>query len=113
MTLRIGERIRNRRKEIGISVDTVAEQLGKNRATVYRYESDDIENLPITILEPLAKILKTTPAHLMGWDTEEIGGGESIVAAHRKSPFDDITDEEAAMLEAFLEAYRANPKNKK
>lgn len=46
-------------------------------------------------------------------EAEKITSRESIVTAHRKSPFDDITDEEAAMLEAFLEAYRANPKNKK
>lgn len=70
----VGERIKNRRKELGLSVDAVAKKLNKNRATVYRYESDEIENLPITVLEPLAKILNTTPAYLMGWDevTDEI-----------------------------------------
>ncbi|WP_295163377.1 LexA family protein [Selenomonas sp. F0473] len=63
----IGSRIKARRKSLGLSVDDIAERLGKNRATVYRYESDDIENLPSTVLEPLAKALRTTPAHLMGW----------------------------------------------
>lgn len=55
----IGERIKNRRTELGLSVDFVAAKLNKNRATIYRYESDEIENLPITILEPLAVILQT------------------------------------------------------
>lgn len=64
----IGSRIKERRKSLGLSVDDIAARLGKNRATVYRYESDDIENLPSTVLEPLAKVLKTTPAHLMGWE---------------------------------------------
>lgn len=41
--MKIGERIRQRRKEIGLSVDELAEILGKNRATVYRYESNEIE----------------------------------------------------------------------
>lgn len=66
----IGSRIKERRKSLGLSVDDIAERLGKNRATVYRYESDDIENLPSTVLEPLAKALKTTPAHLMGWSED-------------------------------------------
>jgi len=63
----IDERIRKRRTELGLSVDYIAAKLNKNRATIYRYESDEIENLPITILEPLAEILQTTPAYLMGW----------------------------------------------
>lgn len=65
----VGSRIREYRKKLGLSVDDVAEKLGKNRATIYRYESDDIENLPAPVLEPLAKILQTTPAELMGWES--------------------------------------------
>ena len=68
----IGERIKQRRLELGLSVDEVAEKLGKNRATIYRYESNEIENLPVGTLEPLAKILETTPAKLMGWEDEEL-----------------------------------------
>src|SRR5690554_6522668 len=64
----VGSRIKERRKSLGLSVDQIAESLGKNRATIYRYESDEIENLPITIIEPLARILSTTPSYLMGWD---------------------------------------------
>jgi len=62
----IGERIKHRRKYLELSVDDIANKLNKNRATIYRYESNEIENLPITILEPLAQILQTTPAYLMG-----------------------------------------------
>jgi repressor LexA len=64
----IGERIKNRRVELGLSVEELASLLGKNRATIYRYESDEIENLPITILEPLARVLQTSPTYLMGWE---------------------------------------------
>ena len=67
----IGERIKKRRTEIGMTVDDLADAIGKNRATIYRYESADIEKLPITILEPLAKVLRTTPAELMGWSKDE------------------------------------------
>ena len=66
----IGERIKQRRKELGFSVGEIAEKLGKNRATVYRYESGDIEDLPTQVLENLAKALETTPAELMGWKVD-------------------------------------------
>ncbi|MDY2632409.1 MAG: helix-turn-helix domain-containing protein [Clostridium sp.] len=68
--MNIGERIKARRKELGLSVDEVAKKLNKNRATIYRYESNDIENLPVNILEPLAIVLNTTPACLMGWSED-------------------------------------------
>lgn len=64
----IGERIKARRIELGMSVTDLAKRLGKNRATVYRYEDGFIENLPLEILEPLAEALHTTPAYLMGWE---------------------------------------------
>lgn len=65
----VGERIRNLRKEKGMSADKLGELIGKDRATVYRYESQDIENMPTSVLEPLAKALGTTPAELMGWNS--------------------------------------------
>lgn len=70
--MNIGERIKRLRKEKGLSVDYVAEKLGKNRATIYRYESNEIENLPYPILVPLADILGTTPMYLMGCEVEDI-----------------------------------------
>ena len=64
----VGERIYKKRTELNLSVDDVAKKLNKNRATIYRYENNEIENLPASVLNALAEILKTTPAYLMGWD---------------------------------------------
>ena len=61
------ERIKNRRNELGLSVDYVADVLGVSRTTVYRYESAEIEKLPTSIIEKLAKVLHTSPSYLMGW----------------------------------------------
>ena len=61
-----GERIRARRKQLKMSVDDLAAKLGKNRATIYRYESDAIE-MPASLLKPLADALDTIPDELMGW----------------------------------------------
>ena len=65
-----GERIKARREALGLSVGELAERLNKNRATIYRYESGEIEDMPITVLEPLAKALNTTPAYIMGWEED-------------------------------------------
>lgn len=62
------ERMKSRRKELGMSAEYVASKLGCSPATIYRYENGDIEKKPMDILEPLATILCTTPSYLMGWD---------------------------------------------
>lgn len=64
----VGDRIKRKRLKLKMSIDELAHKLDKNRATIYRYESNEIENFPTTILEPLAKALGTTPAYLMGWE---------------------------------------------
>ena len=66
-----GDRIKQRRIALGLTVDELAEEIGKSRATIYRYENGDIENMPTPVLEPLAKALGTTPADLMGWTSTE------------------------------------------
>src|SRR5699024_10578037 len=63
----VGQRIKARRKELKLSADKVAELLGKNRATVYRYESDEIEDMSVNIISDIARILKIDPGYLMGW----------------------------------------------
>ena len=63
-----GDRIKQRRLELGLSADDLGAKIGKSRATIYRYENGDIENMPTPVLEPLAKALDTTPADLMGWE---------------------------------------------
>lgn len=67
----IGQRIKNRRKEMKMSADDLGKKIGKNRATIYRYEKDEIENMPYDVIEPIAKVLRVSPAYLMGWDKEE------------------------------------------
>jgi transcriptional regulator with XRE-family HTH domain len=61
----IGIQIRKRRKELNMSVDELAQRIGKDRSTVYRYESGDIENFPIDLLLPITEALETTPQKLL------------------------------------------------
>ena len=65
----IGERIKKLRLERKMSVEELAKKIGKNKATVYRYEKNDIESMPYTVLVPIAEALNTTPAYLLGWES--------------------------------------------
>ncbi len=64
----IGKRIKQKRLELGLTIDELAKKLNKNRATVYRYENNDINMFPLSVLSDLAKVLNVSPAYLMGWE---------------------------------------------
>ncbi len=64
--MQIGERLKKKRKELGISVESIAEQLGVSYTTVYRYEASSITKIPVETFDKLCKILGVTPAELMG-----------------------------------------------
>lgn len=68
MTEALGNKIKFRRKALGLSADEVAEALGISRATLYRYESAENYKIPTTVLKPLAKILQTDEYFLLGED---------------------------------------------
>ncbi len=80
--MEIGNRIRARRQQLGLSAEELGEAIGKNRATIYRYENGEIENVPLPVLEPLARALETTAKYLMGWTDD---------------PYDYVSDLDARM----------------
>ena len=114
--MNVGKRIKERRLELGISVDELANRLGKNRTTIYRYEKGDIENLPIDILGPLAKALNTTPAYLMGWDNrpnkDSVTVGEllKLMRLNRNMTVHEYS-KEIGITEADLHMYESGDKH--
>lgn len=67
----IGDRIKEKRIQAGLTVDELAARIGKNRATVYRYENASIKDMPLTAVGTIAIVLHTSPAYLMGWEEEK------------------------------------------
>lgn len=68
----IGERIKLRREQLGLTQEEVAKKCGyKSRSSVNKIELS--RSLPLSKVELMANALETTPAELMGWeDVQEI-----------------------------------------
>jgi transcriptional regulator with XRE-family HTH domain len=98
----VGERIRNRRKDLGVSADDLAAALGLSRSTIFRYENGDIEKLPISILEPIARKLCTTPKYLMGWtDDPDDGRGFAETSHLQEATIADKSRDYANFMDAI------------
>ena len=67
----IGERIREKRQNLGYTLEKLANEIGVTPSTVLKYENGGI-NIPSDKIEKLSIALKTTPAYLMGWEDERI-----------------------------------------
>lgn len=110
--MNIGQRIQNKRKELKMSADELANKLGKDRSTIYRYEKGDIENLPLDILEPIAKALNTSPAYLMGWEKDGTltvqGFEKDLVISYRNA---DEVDKTIVRRTLKLDTIRPKQKN--
>lgn len=87
--------IKSRRLELGLTLKDVAKALGVAESTVSRYESSDIQNMGIDKIEALSRVLRCSPAYLMGWDDSTSGAfvltdiEKTIILEYRKA--DEIT----------------------
>lgn len=67
----IGNKIKERREELGLSQDELAEMMGyKSRSTIAKIEKG-VNDVTQTNIVKFAKVLKTTPAYLMDWEKEQ------------------------------------------
>ena len=98
--MKIGERIRYYRKLNNMTAEDLAKIINKDRGTIYRYEKGYIENLPVTILEPIATALNITPADLL---TNTIP--QSVLSTN--------DEETAAIINKFLSAHNITQRDLK
>ena len=64
--MEIGERIKQLRERMGLTLEQVGEYVGVNKATVQRYETGEID-IKRNVAIKLAEVLHSDPAYIMGW----------------------------------------------
>jgi len=69
MKYSIGTKIRNLRKQRGLTQEELGERLYVNKATISMYENDVIDIKSSVIIE-LAEVLRTRPGYFFGDDTQ-------------------------------------------
>ena len=67
----MAQRIKELRREKGLTLEQVADIVGVGKSTVRKWETGMIANMKRDKISSLAKALGTTPAYLMGWKESE------------------------------------------
>ncbi len=66
--MNIGDRIKQKRLENKITLEELGKKADVNKATIQRYESGKITNIPSDRIERISEALNVTPSYLMGWN---------------------------------------------
>lgn len=64
------DKIKQRREELNLTLQEVADKVGVTAPTIQRYESGEIKNVRRDKIDKLSKALDVTPSYLMGWEDE-------------------------------------------
>ncbi len=89
----IGERIKDRREELGMTQEELAKKCGyKSRSSINKIELS--RDLPIRKVSLMAEALYTTPGYLMGW--EDINGNQTYPI--NSDDFAELGNEESKLL---------------
>lgn len=99
----VAMRLKQRRLELGYTVDELAAKVGMSRATLYRYENGTIDKVSVHKLKPIAEALMTTPAWLMGWDDAEITPQQKLMNFVQTIP-EEKAEQALRLLKAILSA---------
>ena len=79
----IGELLKNKRKELNLTLEDVGNAVGVGKATVQKWETGMIQNMRSDKIENLAKILQLDPVQLVPRKTP--------IVVRKDDPKDDVT----------------------
>ena len=86
--MNIGEKIKARRKELGLTLEQVGDAVGAGKSTVRKWETGMIANMKRDKIVLLAGILQMSPVDLIEYDVHDIY----------------LSDEEIVLLDAYRNA---------
>ena len=67
----VGERVKERRTELNLTMPELGKRIGVNKSTIQRYEADGVDPKRTMIINGLADALLTTPEWLTGLSEEK------------------------------------------
>ena len=107
----IGQRIKERRKELSLTMLQLGDRLGVNKSTIQRYETQGIDPKKNYLIVSLADALETTPEWLMGASDQKEPDRKSVLETalddHIQAYLEELTstvqgDPRQQMLNNFL-----------
>lgn len=92
----VGERIRQKRIELGMTQDELAKKAGyKSRSSINKIELS--RDLPLYKIEKVAKLLDCSPSYLIGWEDIETNAMIDVALTNMENRLKEYALKLAAM----------------
>lgn len=104
--MEIKDILKNRRIELGLTLEDVALKVNVSPATISRWETGDIANMRRDRIVALAKALEISPAVIMGWELPNEQGPQALIDTYNK-----LTPTAQQKLRDYIDDLLSNPKN--
>ena len=92
-----GERIKQARKDAGLTQTELAARLGISKQLLYKYETDIVKNIPLDTMKDLARILDVRPSYLADFDDDKTAASTSEPALNEV--LDQLSGDSALMFD--------------
>ena len=111
----VGERVKERRTELNLTMPELGKRVGVNKSTIQRYEADGVDPKRTMIINGLAEALLTTPEWLTGLSEDKEYDSRTLCARdmeeHIKKLY-PIMKSLGKVVELFMEKYQEVKKEK-
>ena len=108
----IGQRMKERREQLGLTMDEVAAHVGVTKSTISRYENGVITRIKLPVLESIAHALDMEPEELL--DPNKTGAYSKPRATFDKAAYiDSLSEAEMLDMLQMLTAKLAERRNEK
>lgn len=113
----MGQRIHDKRKECGLTMEELGAKLGVLRQTVWKWENAKVKNIDRIYIKAMAEIFHCTPDWLMGFEKDDevtvtysAPGREPVTANVTGTPIigASSTSPKAELLQAVLDVKPEN-----
>lgn len=117
--IEIGKRIESARKDLDLTQEELAKELGLNKSTIQRYETGQVQRIKIPVITAMAKILNVSP----DWLSNKSENKKQNLQTHTKEclkqdkihleKYNRLNDDGKAKLNERLDELLELPKYKK
>ena len=108
--LELYKRIRQRREELGMSQEELAQKLGyKSRSSINKIEKGE-NDIPQSKIVAFAEALSTTPEYLMGWNSQKTNDASPNSEEHVEllNGYDSLPEESKGLVMGMIRQLKVN-----